>query len=44
MRYVTNRTFLEVLTIIWMNITSGWFAILIVSPGILGTKSFIEYI
>lgn len=43
MRYISEKTFFEVLTNIWVNLTSGWFALLLIAPGFLGTKSIEEY-
>jgi len=47
MRFISMRisqsTFFEVLTGIWVNVTSGWFAILLIVPGLFGTSSIEEY-
>ena len=39
MKFVSLRTFFEVLAGIWLNLTSGWFGILLISPGLFGTVS-----
>lgn len=40
---ISQKTFFEVLTNIWVNVTSGWFAILLIAPGVFGTSSTGEY-
>ena len=43
MRFFKMRTFLEVLAAIWVNLTSGWFGLLLVAPGFFGVASIEEY-
>lgn len=40
----TQRTILEVVTSIFINLTSGWFGIVFVSPGFLGGFSIERYL
>lgn len=37
------KTLFEVLAGIWINLTSAWFGIILVSPGLFGVSSFSEY-
>jgi len=34
MRFFSTKTLFEVMATIWANLTSGWFAILLISPGL----------
>ena len=34
MRFFSAQTLFEVMATIWANLTSGWFAILLISPGL----------
>lgn len=44
MRLFTLRTFLEVLSGILENLTSGWLGVVIVAPGFFGASSLNEYL
>jgi hypothetical protein len=39
-----SETFFEVLASVCVNVTSGWFAVLLIVPGFLETKSFEDYL
>lgn len=43
MRLITLKTLFEVLAGILENLTSGWFGLLIVAPGLFDVSSFEEY-
>lgn len=43
-KFFKRKTFFEVATAIFVNLTSGWFGILVVAPGFLGVKSITEYL
>lgn len=43
MRIFSAKTLLEVLTGITINLTSVWFAVIFIAPGIFGVSSFGEY-
>ena len=43
MRLFSRKTLFEVLAGIWINLTSGWFGILVVVPGFFGVSSADEY-
>lgn len=38
MPFISLKTVFEVLAEVWINLTSGWFGIVIVTPGFLGTS------
>lgn len=40
----SRKTFLEVLASIFTNLTSGWFGVLFIAPGVFGVKSVEEYL
>ena len=43
MRFISLKTLFEVLSEILENLTSGWFGLLIVAPGLFDVSSFDEY-
>ncbi len=43
-KFVSKTTFLEVLASIFINLASGWFGILLVTPGFLGTSNISDYL
>ncbi|MCS6956709.1 MAG: hypothetical protein N2593_00860 [Patescibacteria group bacterium] len=43
MKFFSLKTIFEVLAQISINITSGWFGILIITPGFFGVRSLNEY-
>ncbi len=42
--FISKETFLEAGVGIAINLTSGWFAVMLISPGILGVSSIEDYI
>ncbi len=44
MKLFSAKTILFVLNSIFINLTSGWFGILLVSPGLIGGVSFDKYL
>ena len=43
MNLFSRKTVLEVVTSIFVNLTSGWFGVLFVAPGLFEVVSFFEY-
>lgn len=43
MRLFSFKTFLEVFNQMFINLTAGWFAVSLVSPGIFGVSSQQQY-
>ena len=39
----SKKTFLEVLTSVFTNVTAGWFTVVLISPGIFGVSFPSEY-
>lgn len=44
MKLFSRKSFLEVLSGIFVNLTSGWFGVLFIVPGLLKELSFEEYV
>lgn len=43
-KFVSRKTSLEVLASVFINLTSGWFGILLVTPGFFGMSNFLEFL
>ena len=41
--FFSTKTFFEVMTAVFVNLTSGWFGVLFVAPGLFEVVSFFEY-
>jgi len=41
---ISRKTVLDVITLIFINLTSGWFGLVFVSPGFLGEVSIDGYL
>jgi len=41
---ISRKTVLDVITLIFINLTSGWFGLVFVSPGFLGKVSIDAYL
>lgn len=40
----SKKTILEVLSSIWINLSSAWFGVLLVTPGFISTKNISQYL
>lgn len=43
-KFVSRKTSVEVVANIFINLTSGWFGVLLVVPGFLGASDTLEYL
>lgn len=44
MKLFSKKTILEVLASMFINLTSGWFGVVLITPGLFGASSLNEYL